>query len=375
MFTLTEPLTIHNDTDFAEFAASGFRKGMARLRRIHSHRCHAQSSRVMKATIAEFACRFLKGMPRLCRLLLHRCPDQSRASQAMKDTIRALFERQQRLTQRLLRQHATAAAQIQPRNANNAAPQAHQEGQSQLLASQNGAVATPTQCRDATIIAPQENQARLSQLPRRQNGNIAAPDKPQNAPVTAPKQPKQRHFRLPRIQIDTNDIIPAFSPVPSTPDADLSTPSTPRKRYPRLNENQDTSAGDRGWSLHEKECMKELMVHIVYVEKDETEGKWVKTRDRLRQNWAIFKTITMCRNYWFRYGRQATGIDERKKKKPDRMVTGIMDPEKRKRKRQEAKKLQEEKKRKLDADMDDEEGQTQLPKPKKRHEAEALRTA
>ena len=121
--------------------------------------------------------------------------------------------------------------------------------------------------------------------------------------------------------------------------------------------------------------MKELMAHIVYVEKDETEGKWVKTRDRLRQNWAIFKTITMCRNYWFRYGRQATGIDERKKKKPDKMVTGVMDPEKRKRKRQEAKKLQEEKKRKLDADVDDEDGQTQLPKPKKRQEAKALRIA
>lgn len=72
-----------------------------------------------------------------------------------------------------------------------------------------------------------------------------------------------------------------------------------------------------------------------------TEAKWTFIAQQLFERHGFDRTWGSIKMYWSRYGRQASGIDERRIKKPDVMVTGWYNPGARKRYRDRVKKAME----------------------------------
>lgn len=73
----------------------------------------------------------------------------------------------------------------------------------------------------------------------------------------------------------------------------------------------------------------EQQVHLV-------EEKWLVISRRLRDLHGIDRSPAAVKNYWNRGGREQTGIDERRKTRPDKMTTSVQKPEDRRRARKEA---------------------------------------
>lgn len=69
------------------------------------------------------------------------------------------------------------------------------------------------------------------------------------------------------------------------------------------------------------------------------EKRWNVISERLNGLYDIARSSTAVKNYWNREGRQHTGIDERRKPNPDKMITGVQNPADRRRARQEAAKM------------------------------------
>ena len=61
-----------------------------------------------------------------------------------------------------------------------------------------------------------------------------------------------------------------------------------------------------------------------------TELRWELFSDRLAAKYSINRSASSIKNYWNREGRAASGYDERNKKDPHHMITGVQDKEKRK---------------------------------------------
>lgn len=65
------------------------------------------------------------------------------------------------------------------------------------------------------------------------------------------------------------------------------------------------------------------------------EKRWQVISERLLGYYDVTRSSTAVKNYWNREGRQRTGIDERRKPNPDKLVTGVQHPEDRRKARQE----------------------------------------
>lgn len=79
----------------------------------------------------------------------------------------------------------------------------------------------------------------------------------------------------------------------------------------------------RGWGEHEKAFVKLLMEEVIAEgEHDRTEERWKVISRRLSSRYSVNRTWTAVKNMWNRHGRNDFNIDERKVKKPDRMITG-----------------------------------------------------
>ncbi|CAD6589537.1 MAG: hypothetical protein ASARMPREDX12_004597 [Alectoria sarmentosa] len=92
-----------------------------------------------------------------------------------------------------------------------------------------------------------------------------------------------------------------------------------------------TKKDSRGWKDHEKALVKVLMKEVISEGSHAlTEERWRLISRRLSSRHSIDRTWTAVKNYWNRHGRSETNMDERKVKKPDRMITGVQDPENRK---------------------------------------------
>ena len=78
------------------------------------------------------------------------------------------------------------------------------------------------------------------------------------------------------------------------------------------------------------------------------------------------RSWTAVKNYWNREGRQATGIDERRVAKPDRMTTGIQDPASRRKGRKR-------KRRKGGENEKDSDSESDLEAPSKHQKTETNR--
>ncbi|KAM0799372.1 hypothetical protein BDR22DRAFT_964025 [Usnea florida] len=90
----------------------------------------------------------------------------------------------------------------------------------------------------------------------------------------------------------------------------------------------------RRWGKHEKAAVTVLMREVIAEGTHSlTEERWKVISRRLDSRYSIDRTWTAVKNYWNRQGRRDTNIDERKIKKPNRMTTGVQDPESRRRAR------------------------------------------
>lgn len=90
----------------------------------------------------------------------------------------------------------------------------------------------------------------------------------------------------------------------------------------------------RAWESPEKSAVHLLMGEILdEQENHDTEQKWKVISDRLMARYSMDRSPLAVKNYWCRYGRSATGVDERRRPDADRMVTGYMNPAVRRRSR------------------------------------------
>lgn len=97
---------------------------------------------------------------------------------------------------------------------------------------------------------------------------------------------------------------------------------------------QTARKDSRRWRKHEKAAVTTLMREVIAEGIHSlTEERWKVISRRLDSRYSIDRTWTAVKNYWNRQGRRDTNIDERKVKKPHRMITGVQDPESRKRAR------------------------------------------
>lgn len=58
-----------------------------------------------------------------------------------------------------------------------------------------------------------------------------------------------------------------------------------------------------------------------------TEAKWNRVSYQLRERYGFERSASGIKNYWARKGRAKYGIDERKKPRPEKMVTSLQSPE------------------------------------------------
>lgn len=116
--------------------------------------------------------------------------------------------------------------------------------------------------------------------------------------------------------------------------------------------NRNTKGAN--WSTSEKAYVTTLMHEVMQDERiSKTEKRWVKVGELLQQRYNVTRTATAIKNYWNREGRSTSGLDERNKKNPNKLITGVQDPEDRKALR--AAKKNQAKKAELKAEEDIEE--------------------
>ena len=86
------------------------------------------------------------------------------------------------------------------------------------------------------------------------------------------------------------------------------------------------------WTDQEKQWVAALMRELMdsNSEVSKTEKRWIVVRDRLQERYGVDRTHTAVKNYWNREGRQTSGLDERNKPNPNKLVTGVQPPEQRK---------------------------------------------
>ena len=89
------------------------------------------------------------------------------------------------------------------------------------------------------------------------------------------------------------------------------------------------------WQQHEKDAVIAVMRDIMGKKLPgcKTEKRW-QLASKMLECYNVDRTGPMVKNYWNREGRLASGIDERNKPDPSRMITGVQDPEKRRQARQ-----------------------------------------
>ena len=142
-------------------------------------------------------------------------------------------------------------------------------------------------------------------------------------------------------------------------------PPTIANRQDGLSANQTTvrqivkAKAPKGanWTDQEKQWVAALMQELMSSNSDvsKTEKRWIVIRDRLQERYGVDRTHTAVKNYWNREGRRTSGLDERNKPNPNKLVTGVQPPEQRKqlrlkRKAEDAKAKQDE----TDEDSEDE---------------------
>ena len=114
----------------------------------------------------------------------------------------------------------------------------------------------------------------------------------------------------------------------------------PVPRQPKKPSTGETNKRQiKTWNDHEKQCVNQLMAVLVAEDSPEskTEQRWQVISTRMLAQYGVERSAGSIKNYWNRTGRQATGLDERGTKAPDRMVTGKQDAAKRKKARQNKK--------------------------------------
>lgn len=86
------------------------------------------------------------------------------------------------------------------------------------------------------------------------------------------------------------------------------------------------------WREWDKTCVQDVVREVCDENKpaSRTENRWELFSDRLASKYSINRSGSSIKNYWNREGRAASGYDERNKKDPDHMTTGVQDSEKRK---------------------------------------------
>ena len=119
---------------------------------------------------------------------------------------------------------------------------------------------------------------------------------------------------------------------------------------PGRNANRERTSSTRGespevtlpkrniqaWNDNDKQLVNQLMAELIQSNHAvaKTEKKWEWVSDHMKSRHGIDRSAGSIKNYWNRHGRLATGLDERKTPKPNKLVTGSEDPDERKRKRQ-----------------------------------------
>ncbi len=151
-----------------------------------------------------------------------------------------------------------------------------------------------------------------------------------------------------------DDPISSSSSSSSSDTDDESDTEIARKKAPQRNylrgANVTTlgqAATDRNpkganWSPQEKQHVAALMHEVMLLPSDvsRTEKRWEKVRHLLLERYDISRTHTAIKNYWNREGRRDSGLDERKKPNPNKLVTGVQDPADRKALREAKKKAE-----------------------------------
>lgn len=93
---------------------------------------------------------------------------------------------------------------------------------------------------------------------------------------------------------------------------------------------------DVKWTAHEKDLVRSLMEEVISEQQvNLTEKKWEVISDRLAARNGFVRSKTSIKNYWNREGRSQTGVDERRKPNPNKMVTSLQNAEQRKRARED----------------------------------------
>lgn len=93
---------------------------------------------------------------------------------------------------------------------------------------------------------------------------------------------------------------------------------------------------DKHWTTREKDLVRVLMEEVIAEQQvNLTEKKWEVISDRLAARFSFNRSNTSIKNYWNRQGRAQTGVDERRKPNPTKLVTSATTAEQRKRARQQ----------------------------------------
>ena len=102
-----------------------------------------------------------------------------------------------------------------------------------------------------------------------------------------------------------------------------------RRATPNLN-----AGANAKWTDHERATVRMLMHTVMRYNNDisKTEMRWAEV-ERLSKAHGLTRTATAIKNHWNRNGRLESGLDERNKPDPSKLVTGVQDPEARRKTR------------------------------------------
>jgi hypothetical protein len=86
-------------------------------------------------------------------------------------------------------------------------------------------------------------------------------------------------------------------------------------------------ATPRAWLEYEKAATITLMRRVVgEFPTNFTEWRFEEISKRLMSRFGVDRSAKSVKNFWNREGRQRSGLDERKKPRPEQMATGVQDP-------------------------------------------------
>ncbi|KAK4695052.1 hypothetical protein P7C71_g2630, partial [Lecanoromycetidae sp. Uapishka_2] len=109
-------------------------------------------------------------------------------------------------------------------------------------------------------------------------------------------------------------------------------PGVRSKSAPKSNQQTHTQhrATPRLWLEYEKAATRTLMREVINeYPTDFTEWRFKEVSERLVKRFGIDRSRFQVKNFWNREGRLTSGLDERKKPRPERMATGVQDPARR----------------------------------------------